>query len=115
MVYRIGHFYTVKLDKFSLYAVFVQIENYSGFNLTLPYDDVVCGYNKERGDKVMDELSLVYGSKCCTPPVLPAVLGGAPQHGAAALPQHRRPGIPHLRQPLLATLPPRLQDSRLQF
>ena len=60
MVYRIGHFYIVKLDKFSLYAVFVQIENYSGFNLTLPYDDVVCGYNKESGDKVMDELSPVW-------------------------------------------------------
>ena len=40
--------------------VFVQIENYSGFNLTLPYDDVVCGYNKESGDKVMDELSPVW-------------------------------------------------------
>ena len=46
-----------KLNK-SLYAVFVQIENYSGFNLTLPYDDVVCGYNKESGDKVMDEFSI---------------------------------------------------------
>ena len=43
-----------------MYSVFVQIENYSGFNLTLPYDDVVCGYNKESGDKVMDELSLVW-------------------------------------------------------
>lgn len=49
--------FIVKLNK-SLYAVFVQIENYSGFNLTLPYDDVVCGYNKESGDKVMDEFSI---------------------------------------------------------
>ena len=114
LVYRIGHFYIVKLDKFSLYAVFVQIENYSGFNLTLPYDDVVCGYNKESGDKVMDELSPVWISMYI-PAVLPAVLGVAPQLGAAALPQHRRPGIPHLRQPVLATLTPRLQDSRLQF
>ena len=104
----------MNLEKFSLYAVFVQIENYSGFNLTLPFDDVVCGYNKERGDKVMDELSPVWISMFI-PPVLPAVLGGAPQHGAAAVPQHRRPGIPHLRQSVLATLQPRLQDSPLQF
>ena len=106
----------MNLEKFSLYAVFVQIENYSGFNLTLPFDDVVCGYNKERGDKVMDELSPVWISMYIVyPPVLPAVLGVAPQHGAAAVPQHRRPGIPHLRQSVLATLQPRLQDSPLQF